>query len=62
MHYYKQNKEEISQEEFIDSYGKSYYIDEQRLVKGTTQNSKYIEIEIDAFLEKENDNLLKKEI
>lgn len=52
MNLYDQNKEKISQKEFIELYNKSYYVGAQRLVKRTVQNSCYTEEEIDELLKK----------
>lgn len=50
MNLYNPNKERMNQKEFIQLYNESYYVGAQRLVKGTIQNSRYTEKEIDELL------------
>lgn len=48
--YFDQLGNEISKEKFIELYGNSYFICSERAVKGISQNSTYIENEIEKIL------------
>lgn len=48
--FFNQSGNEIHKEQFINFYGDSYYLDSPRAVKGITQNSSYIENEIEKIL------------
>lgn len=50
MKFYDVNGLEISREQFVKSYGDSYFIGNKRIVKGVVQNSKYAEKEIEKIL------------
>lgn len=48
--FYMPNGMELEKEEFIKSYNDSYYLDNDRLVPGVSQNSRIVENEIDMLL------------
>lgn len=50
MKFFHIDGHEISKEEFILSYGSSYYIGNERLVPGLSQCSRFVEDEIDRLL------------
>jgi len=50
MRFYNTNREEICIDKFIALYGDSYFIGNMRVVKGVTQNSKFVEDEINKIL------------
>lgn len=50
MKFYMKDGTEISKETFIKSYNDSYYLGSSRVLNRVTQNSKYVENEIDQLL------------
>lgn len=50
MKFYAKDGTELSKETFIKSYNDSYYLGNNRALKRVTQNSKYVEKEIDQLL------------
>ena len=50
MEFFDRCGKKISAEQFIELYGSSYYLDQDRYVSRASQNSRYVEDEIDRLL------------